>query len=80
MAVTHAGDGTNAHPTHALLEAYTIRQHRPGLENFNVALVGGVQHSRVARSTIAALQTLGNLKIHSAAQPGICHSMPTNSA
>ncbi|NNC23429.1 aspartate carbamoyltransferase catalytic subunit [Salinisphaera sp. USBA-960] len=59
VSVINAGDGTNAHPTQALLDVYTIRAHHPDFHNLRVALVGDVRHSRVARSTIAALQALG---------------------
>lgn len=70
VAVINAGDGTNAHPTQALLDVYTIRQHRPGFAGLKVALVGDVQHSRVARSTIAALQALGTRDIHAVGPAG----------
>ncbi|MGH8162241.1 MAG: aspartate carbamoyltransferase catalytic subunit [Gammaproteobacteria bacterium] len=54
-----AGEGTRAHPTQGLLDALTIRLHRPEIERLTVAIVGDIAHSRVARSTIAALETLG---------------------
>lgn len=63
VAVINAGDGTNAHPTQALLDVYTIRAHRPDFHNLAVAIVGDVRHSRVAGSTIAALRTLGTSDI-----------------
>lgn len=61
-AVVNAGDGTHEHPTQALLDAFTIRRHlRAGndLSGLRVAIVGDVLHSRVARSNVWLLQTLG---------------------
>ncbi|MDN5865297.1 MAG: aspartate carbamoyltransferase catalytic subunit [Gammaproteobacteria bacterium] len=57
--LVNAGEGTHSHPTQGLLDALTIRLHRPEIERLTVAIVGDIAHSRVARSTIAALQTLG---------------------
>jgi aspartate carbamoyltransferase catalytic subunit len=57
--VVNAGDGRHAHPTQGLLDMYTIRHYKGGFENLTVAVVGDVLHSRVARSQIAALTTLG---------------------
>ena len=58
-AVINAGDGAHEHPTQALLDALTIRRRRGGLEGLNVAICGDVAHSRVARSNILLLTTLG---------------------
>jgi aspartate carbamoyltransferase catalytic subunit len=61
-AVINAGDGWHAHPTQALLDAYTVRTalHRPGgFDGLRVAIVGDLKHSRVARSTAAAFSMLG---------------------
>ncbi len=62
-SVINAGDGTHEHPTQALLDAYTLRQHlREGagdLEGLSVVIVGDILHSRVARSNVALLTTLG---------------------
>lgn len=58
-SLVSAGEGTRAHPTQGLLDAFTIRQHRPDLARLAVAIVGDVAHSRVARSTAAALAKLG---------------------
>ena len=62
-SVINAGDGTHEHPTQALLDAYTLRRHlRDGtgdLEGVRVAIVGDVLHSRVARSNVLLLRTLG---------------------
>ncbi len=58
-AVLNAGDGTHEHPTQALLDAFTMRQRTGRLEGLNVAVVGDVLHSRVARSNVLLLDTLG---------------------
>jgi aspartate carbamoyltransferase catalytic subunit len=57
--VINAGDGRHAHPTQGLLDVFTIRRHKPDMHNLRVAIVGDVLHSRVARSEIHALTTLG---------------------
>jgi aspartate carbamoyltransferase catalytic subunit len=57
--VINAGDGRHAHPTQALLDMYTIRHYKKDFTNLSVAIVGDVLHSRVARSNIHALTTLG---------------------
>lgn len=57
--VLNAGDGTHEHPTQALLDILTIRQHRGSLRGQTVALVGDIRHSRVARSNIWGLTKLG---------------------
>jgi aspartate carbamoyltransferase catalytic subunit len=58
-SVVNAGDGTHEHPTQALLDAYTIRQRLGRLEGLKVTIVGDVLHSRVARSNVLLLHTLG---------------------
>jgi aspartate carbamoyltransferase catalytic subunit len=58
-AVVNAGDGTHEHPTQALLDAYTIRRRLGRLDGVRVAIVGDVLHSRVARSNVRLLSTLG---------------------
>jgi aspartate carbamoyltransferase catalytic subunit len=57
--VINAGDGRHAHPTQGLLDVFTIRRYKPEMHNLRVAIVGDVLHSRVARSEIHALTTLG---------------------
>ncbi|MHB1950047.1 MAG: aspartate carbamoyltransferase catalytic subunit [Acidiferrobacteraceae bacterium] len=57
--VINAGDGSHAHPTQALLDAFTIRRHKGAFGRLTVAIVGDILHSRVARSEIQALTTLG---------------------
>src|SRR6266481_343661 len=57
--VINAGDGRHAHPTQALLDMFTIRHHKKEFHNLRIAIVGDVLHSRVARSQIHALTTLG---------------------
>ncbi|GAA5162649.1 aspartate carbamoyltransferase catalytic subunit [Viridibacterium curvum] len=59
ISVVNAGDGRHAHPTQGLLDMYTIRHYKKDFTNLTVAVVGDVLHSRVARSEIAALTTLG---------------------
>jgi aspartate carbamoyltransferase catalytic subunit len=59
LAVINAGDGRHAHPTQGLLDAYTIRHYKKDFTRLTVAIVGDVLHSRVARSQIHALTTLG---------------------
>jgi aspartate carbamoyltransferase catalytic subunit len=57
--VVNAGDGRHAHPTQALLDMFTIRHFKGGFNHLRVAIVGDILHSRVARSEIHALTTLG---------------------
>ena len=59
VAVVNAGDGRHAHPTQGLLDMYTIRHYKRDFTQLTVAIVGDVLHSRVARSQIHALKTLG---------------------
>ncbi|HSL57341.1 MAG TPA: aspartate carbamoyltransferase catalytic subunit [Acidimicrobiales bacterium] len=58
-SVINAGDGWHEHPTQALLDAYTLRQHLGDLTGRHVVIVGDIVHSRVARSNVAALTLLG---------------------
>ena len=58
-AVLNAGDGRHEHPTQALLDALTIRRHKGRLHRLNVAICGDIAHSRVARSNILLLVTMG---------------------
>ncbi len=58
-AVVNAGDGSHEHPTQALLDALTIRQHKGRIENLKVAILGDILHSRVARSNAHLLTKLG---------------------
>lgn len=59
IAVINAGDGRHAHPTQAMLDMLTIRRHAGDFTCLKVAIIGDIRHSRVARSEIHALQTLG---------------------
>jgi aspartate carbamoyltransferase catalytic subunit len=61
--VVNAGDGRHAHPTQAMLDMFTIRHHKKDFANLRVAIVGDVLHSRVARSDIHALTTLGAAEV-----------------
>lgn len=58
-AVINAGDGVNEHPTQALLDMFTIKRHKGHLDGLKVAIIGDVNHSRVARSNIFGLHTMG---------------------
>jgi len=57
--IVNAGDGAHEHPTQALLDASTIRAHKKKIEGLTVVICGDIDHSRVARSNIFALRTLG---------------------
>jgi aspartate carbamoyltransferase catalytic subunit len=59
-AVINAGDGTHEHPTQALLDALTIRRRKGRLEGLTIAICGDILHSRVARSNIHLLTTMGS--------------------
>ncbi len=61
--VVNAGDGRHAHPTQGLLDLYTIRHYKKSFHNLVVAIVGDVLHSRVARSLIHGLTTLGTPEV-----------------
>jgi aspartate carbamoyltransferase catalytic subunit len=58
-AIVNAGDGANEHPTQALLDAMTIREHKKKIKGLSVAIIGDILHSRVARSNIHLLTKLG---------------------
>jgi len=85
--VVNAGDGRHAHPTQGLLDMYTIRHYKKDFRNLTVAIVGDIVHSRVARSDIHALTTLGAPEIRAVGPktlvPGdlaamgvrVCHDM-----
>jgi aspartate carbamoyltransferase catalytic subunit len=59
VSVVNAGDGWHEHPTQALLDAYTIRQHLGSVDGLHIAIVGDIKHSRVARSDVLAFTALG---------------------
>ncbi len=85
--VINAGDGRHSHPTQGLLDMYTIRHYKRDFANLSVAIVGDIVHSRVARSDINALTTLGVAEIRAVGPktlvPGdlremgvrVCHDM-----
>src|SRR5438270_372292 len=58
-SVLNAGDGTHEHPTQALLDLFTIREHFPSFDGLRAAIVGDIRHSRVARSLTQALAKMG---------------------
>ena len=63
LSVVNGGDGSQSHPTQALLDMFTIRQFKGDFARLKVAIVGDVLHSRVARSEILALNTLGAAEV-----------------
>jgi aspartate carbamoyltransferase catalytic subunit len=58
-AIVNAGDGMHEHPTQALLDAFTIREHKDRLSGLKVAIIGDLLHSRVLRSNLLLLKTMG---------------------
>lgn len=73
--VINAGDGSHEHPTQALLDALTIRRKKGKIEGLTVAICGDVLHSRVARSNILLLNTMG-AKVRIIAPPTLMPSQP----
>ncbi len=63
ISVINAGDGQHAHPTQAMLDMFTIRQYKHDFKELKVAIIGDILHSRVARSQIQALNTLGTKEV-----------------
>lgn len=57
--VINGGDGQHSHPTQGLLDMFTIRRHKGSFDNLCVVIIGDIKHSRVARSNLSALRTLG---------------------
>lgn len=83
-SIINAGDGTHEHPTQALLDAYTMRKRihghasvGKGLDGIKVAIVGDVLHSRVARSNLILLNSLG-AEVHFVAPPTLCPANLSN--
>jgi aspartate carbamoyltransferase catalytic subunit len=68
-AVLNAGDGNRAHPTQGLLDALTLRRHRPDFAALRVVICGDIRHSRVARSDIHVLRALGVAELRLCAPP-----------
>jgi len=64
IKVINAGDGNNQHPTQALLDVYTILQHKNNIEDLKISIIGDIKHSRVANSLTDILHTLGNQNIN----------------
>lgn len=63
ISVINAGDGQHAHPTQAMLDMFTIRQHKQDFNQLKIAIIGDILHSRVARSQIQALNMLGSKEV-----------------
>lgn len=83
-SIINAGDGTHEHPTQALLDAFTMRKRihgkasaGKGLDGVKVAIVGDILHSRVARSNLYLLNSLG-AEVHLVAPPTLLPSNPSN--
>jgi len=64
IAVINAGDGSNEHPTQAMLDMFTIKKHKGNFDNLKVSIVGDILHSRVAKSLIYALNILETKEIN----------------
>ena len=79
ISVVNAGDGRHSHPTQAMLDMFTIRRKKRDFTNLCVAIVGDILHSRVARSQILALNTLGVAQVRVIAPrtllPAECRSL-----
>lgn len=73
LHIVNAGDGTNAHPTQALLDLFTMLEYKSDLKGAKIAIVGDVTHSRVARSNFCLLRKLG-ADIHFAGPPALVPS------
>ncbi len=67
--VLNAGDGNHAHPTQGLLDALTLRRHRPDFSKLTVTICGDIRHSRVARSDVHAFSALGVKEIRLCSPP-----------
>src|SRR5256885_10977265 len=70
--VVNAGDGRHGHPTQGLLDLFTIRHYKRHFRELTVAIVGDVLHSRVARSLIHGLTTLGTPEVRVIGAPTLC--------
>ena len=64
ISVINAGDGSNEHPTQAMLDVFTIKKHKGGFQDLKISIVGDILHSRVAKSLIYALNTLSTKQIN----------------
>ena len=76
----NAGDGMHEHPTQALLDAYTILRHKKTLKGLQVAIVGDIYHSRVARSAIHLLSKFAARRSRSAGRRSSCRRLATSLA
>jgi aspartate carbamoyltransferase catalytic subunit len=71
VSVLSAGEAHVSHPTQGLLDALTVRQHKPDFEKLSLAIVGDIRHSRVARSAYHAFRTLGVPDLRIVAPPSL---------
>lgn len=71
VSVLSAGEAHVAHPTQGLLDALTVRQHKPHLDRLSIAIVGDIRHSRVARSSYHAFRKLGVPDLRIVAPPSL---------
>jgi aspartate carbamoyltransferase catalytic subunit len=71
VSVLSAGEAHVGHPTQGLLDALTIRQHKPNFEKLSIAVVGDIRHSRVARSAFHVLRALGVADLRIVAPPAL---------
>ncbi|EQD59717.1 aspartate carbamoyltransferase catalytic subunit, partial [mine drainage metagenome] len=69
VSVLSAGEAHVSHPTQGLLDALTIRQHKPSFETLSIAVVGDIRHSRVARSAFHVFRALGVADLRIVAPP-----------
>jgi len=63
-SLINAGDGNNQHPTQALLDCFTILQHKNSIDDLKISIIGDIKHSRVANSLVDCLHILGNRNIN----------------
>ncbi len=76
ISLVNAGDGPNEHPSQALLDAFTMTQHKKDFKQLNVVIVGDLKHSRVTRSNILCLQKLGVNEIRLVAPQALMIDQP----
>ncbi len=78
VAVLNAGESTVSHPTQGLLDLLTIRRHKPDFGKLSIAIVGDIEHSRVAASALQGMQTLGVGEIRLVGPEGFLNAIKNN--